>query len=1417
MRPRKIFKYYLCDTVLGTFFKDVNGSISTTSIPVALRRSPGGWEDTVLKVTRSTHYHGLNTEFSAPLKFVDDGAAILRELYYTKRGIEQPVTLVILKWDDTDDNYYLYFKGIIDFSTWLDTVSEGVSVNILQGGVVQFLKNMDSKVVEIPCDGSIPENIKVGLDGLSLQDTFFYQIPKFTAIPNGGYQIMPCVFLSNNGDNIGVIKGNPTLQGNFDTGHTPNNLFFQQSSNLLFSSVEPITVRISGYISITSIQNPGQFALFLITSLSSGVIIGDALDHSVNLVPSAPAGVKVIAIPTVGVTYYFDATISLDANENLFLTFFGNAFGSDSPTKGFQFSGNFSLSFISLYPQSNCWGIRAYDLFKLIVKACNELSSTTNQIFNFAADSKLLQENLNFVVTSGDAIRASADPDYLKFFNPIQSNPVNTNFEFFNFYYSFGPVIKTSIADFFDAFNPILSAALSNEQLVGKPESVFLEAMDYVYDSSVITMEVGEINELKVTTPIDLFWNTLKVGSPVQQYDEKAGKYETNTTAQFSAPIKTVQRELDLLTKYRIDPYGIEYTRSNNTRDSKSSTYNDSDNSVFILNTDQTSGVYDTDTAQFNAIPQGPGIALDGSQKFVGGVGEQGIFLPKTAQTYLRPTDAPAIFVINRSGAPGTAVYTYTGTVSGFPGDTLTLNFYLNSIIVQTKTYTATGAATPFSDTVTVTGAFNSGDCLFVKAVCSPTGFGSVDTMSMIIGAGWFNVNSVAQQSISMGNIGELVVLASTPTGTVFPISSVNTSTILPSGAQNLGVSYGFQYFVFNQVLNNNNFNILLHVFGFESGNPGDYMQIKLYINGTPAWTNLINGNGAENPYDVSSGFFNGNLKFGDIFFATMTATTTMQTQINNATLQLNSTQILVYPLLRKQYDQISGIPCLLGNISTFATPNTNIPITTGPGAPFNIEGLTPKRMLLKNGPLLKSTLFNLSPDPLKFLTLDKNQFLSTTLNGVTIKENAPVDLSDLGDPLMYPVSVEFKTSVPRNFYDLVNDAVNGHIHGTYCGFDVYVFPTEIMQKPALNESQVWKGYLSTRTNLAQFKDMNFDGLNITLASIMANQIFFSKISPLQWVPYNGTMDPRYNFIHIDNDWFINQANFYVNKKNYFQKWQSNDIIPLQCITNGITSVTANIYQATPTVKNSASAKLVATVTLIEDPESPLNPPYILLRGSIDITGLALSAGNTYYVTGADASGNVYVISEGFTVSAPVTFIPGTQMPRLLLLEYSNSYNKQSTIFSNGFVGCLRVEGYIDQFTPEGSFTTYTDEPADIELLNAVPYETFKLNIAISDGIPDWVIRKIDRIMDLDTVLIDGKQFTKDGDSKWEVTTVQGWAKRYWSIKIRPAVNRDGVTYNPAGGVVDSDIIVTSMIDLAAFGNNNGIAGPNLLSVEETD
>lgn len=230
----------------------------------------------------------------------------------------------------------------------------------------------------------------------------------------------------------------------------------------------------------------------------------------------------------------FDFTLTVTAGKKLFLT--GTTFVIGGPTT--MYDGEISASYTTISPPSIIKAFRPKYLFDQLIKKMNGTEYPT-QSFH-------LDRWRQLVITSGEAIRGIRNPK-----------------------------LKTSFKDFFTSINAVTNAGFGTEN-----NKAVLEAKDYFF-RNIEAFDLGEVKKFNLTPNKSDFYSSIKVGYPDQNYDEINGRQEFNSEQIHSTPITRVQRELDLLSIYRADIYGIEFLRIN--LEGKSTTDNSSDNDVFFI------------------------------------------------------------------------------------------------------------------------------------------------------------------------------------------------------------------------------------------------------------------------------------------------------------------------------------------------------------------------------------------------------------------------------------------------------------------------------------------------------------------------------------------------------------------------------------------------------------------------------------------------------------------------------------------------------------------------------------------------------------------------------------------------------------------------------------------------------------------
>jgi hypothetical protein len=137
-----------------------------------------------------------------------------------------------------------------------------------------------------------------------------------------------------------------------------------------------------------------------------------------------------------------------------------------------------------------------------------------------------------------------------------------------------------------------------------------------------------------------------------------------------------------------------------------------------------------------------------------------------------------------------------------------------------------------------------------------------------------------------------------------------------------------------------------------------------------------------------------------------------------------------------------------------------------------------------------------------------------------------------------------------------------------------------------------------------------------------------------------------------------------------------------------------------------------------------------------------------------------------------------------VLIEYSHDGNE----FDMGFFPSagpesqkffqLRVEGGVqsDGFTPASKDTFYVDQVRDVIMLNSVPYNVFKFTFGPSTGLPPWMADKLNRIMSLAYLEINGRQYVKNEGAKLEAIRSKGYPFAGWQIDLVKSENPDSIT-----------------------------------------
>jgi len=368
--------FFLQDKSRRFWGLDSNGDVVINNNPYPLLFSPDGCIDTTIENVRNKKYWAIDRTVSAPFKYVEDGAKIIKHIFY-KKGIEESVYLVIcslqLVYTPGVEYGYLYkqiFRSEIDLSTFEHAGAYVTAANS-EEGLAKHLKANENTVYELELNG-----LYIKEDGILLKEKHNFLLTEQTQVTE---HLIGASFINKEGNAAGFASF--SVFGQDSPGD------WTTSTEYLFAVTQDIT-------GLTFI---GNFKFILDVGIPFGIRLHTDTNRDIDLV------VLVSPPPTGGILYDISVNETFDAfaNEKFFLVgFYTGTVLEKVHYKESTFSINFASRFSTSYTKAN----RSQDVFaELIDKmTAGEYSSEDCPYFGEF-------QNIDKVFTSGDAIRGLPD------------------------------------------------------------------------------------------------------------------------------------------------------------------------------------------------------------------------------------------------------------------------------------------------------------------------------------------------------------------------------------------------------------------------------------------------------------------------------------------------------------------------------------------------------------------------------------------------------------------------------------------------------------------------------------------------------------------------------------------------------------------------------------------------------------------------------------------------------------------------------------------------------------------------------------------------------------------------------------------------------------------------------------------------
>lgn len=251
----------------------------------------------------------------------------------------------------------------------------------------------------------------------------------------------------------------------------------------------------------------------------------------------------------------------------------------------------------------------------------------------------------------------------------------------------------------------------------------------------------------------------------------------------------------------------------------------------------------------------------------------------------------------------------------------------------------------------------------------------------------------------------------------------------------------------------------------------------------------------------------------------------------------------------------------------------------------------------------------------------------------------------------------------------------------------------------------------------------------------------------LRWVNQNPVINPEYNTQSFDD---------FTDPYNYFHKRQTNGKEPIQLISDFVP--TLEFFTCDDVLY--LNVPINAVPTLIKDVS------FLIYEAEVDYSLFAPD--EIYY-------GKITYVDENAVTQDWRTTPIDVQVKHAntLLYQYKNSYNDKGIVFDTGIIFNNRIEGNLREYQPKSDRQQYEDQEYNGMLLNGIPYRNFNNYIGIAEGIPDWLIDKVNIIFTFDQVQIDGTYYIATNGTEFKPTrpTNQERQDGFWSLEVQSVPN----------------------------------------------
>jgi hypothetical protein len=315
----------------------------------------------------------------------------------------------------------------------------------------------------------------------------------------------------------------------------------------------------------------------------------------------------------------------------------------------------------------------------------------------------------------------------------------------------------------------------------------------------------------------------------------------------------------------------------------------------------------------------------------------------------------------------------------------------------------------------------------------------------------------------------------------------------------------------------------------------------------------------------------------------------------------------------------------------------------------------------------------------------------------------------------------------------------------------------------------------------------------------MDNYLAIPEGNPVAFYFKDRSPLPQYNIRHLDEYPDQETRPLWRGYGFYAQKWQTNDTIRLQFMSN-VAPLTLKIYNC--------QGILAAAPLLFTQVRRNRHLPELFVYQANLALG-AITPGRYWLEVEVGDPVIDTVVSDYLDIAEVWKYTS--------LLEYSNSFYYAGMINAigqpNSYAPSFRIEGWLKLQPPASKDELYADQAQNRRMIYSDPYLVHRFFIGPSTGVPDWTPVKMNWILGCDSLYIDGKAFAKAEGAKLEEEEVEGHPFRGWSIDLQEQNRRDSRIFPVDPSVGGKKLLVVLNAETEGFADTTTGASSNVVSL----